>query len=198
MLPSKKGTDKVRELIKNIASSVSQLPCKDSCTIVGQASEGRRELVLNHQTRGQISEDLGRYLFCAAWSAVNHRSPVLADFPTELLPEHENVKAAAKDGGLENIAFGDRFRVQVKDEPSTTVTSHISKDGHGFIHYDPYQCRSLTVREAARLQAFPDDYFFCGPRTEQYRQVGNAVPPELAAMIAELLFKVLPVGVRGG
>jgi DNA (cytosine-5)-methyltransferase 1 len=140
--------------------------------------------VCNHETRGHIPEDLRRYFFSAVFASVTDppRSPLLQDFPTSLLPDHKNVAEA-----LKHTKFNDRFRVQLADRPSTTVVSHISKDGHYYIHYDPSQCRSLTVREAARLQTFPDNYFFEGPRTEQYHQVGNAVPPLLAHQIAKIV-----------
>lgn len=141
--------------------------------------------VCNHETRSHIRPDLHRYFFVSAFARVHSRSPLLDDFPPQLLPKHENVAEA-----LEETKFNDRFRVQFAGRPSTTVTSHISKDGHYFIHYDPTQCRSLTVREAARLQTFPDNYFFEGPRTQQYHQVGNAVPPLLARQIAEIIYGI--------
>lgn len=140
------------------------------------------DLVLNHTTRGHIVEDLDRYLFSSCFARIRGVAPVLSEFPKSLLPAHSNVRQDAS-----NTVFGDRFRTQIAGDPSTTVTSHISKDGHYYIHHDPSQCRSLTVREAARLQTFPNDYFFCGPRTAQYQQVGNAVPPELATQIAQSL-----------
>lgn len=143
--------------------------------------------VCNHSSRSHITKDLYRYLYATCYAAIHQRSPKLPEFPRDLLPAHENVEKALKNGGL----FGDRFRVQVSDRPATTITSHISKDGHYYIHPDPLQCRSLTVREAARLQTFPDNYFFTGPRTSQYVQVGNAVPPLLANQIAERVFDVL-------
>lgn len=141
--------------------------------------------ICNHETRTHIRADLHRYFFAAVFARKAGRSPLLEDFPKSLLPKHGNVKEAL----IENN-FNDRFRVQVAGRPSTTVVSHIAKDGHYYIHYDPSQCRSLTVREAARLQTFPDNYFFEGPRTEQYHQVGNAVPPLLAKQIAEVVAKL--------
>ncbi|WP_405276481.1 DNA cytosine methyltransferase [Gaopeijia maritima] len=141
--------------------------------------------VKNHEPRGHMKEDLGRYLFASAWAKATGVSPKQPDFPAALAPDHANWSTGK---------FADRFRVQVTGAPATTVTSHISKDGHYFIHPDPGQCRSLTVREAARIQTFPDDYIFLGNRTQQYVQVGNAVPPLLARRIAGALNRVLDRG----
>lgn len=138
--------------------------------------------VCNHAAKKHMQEDLYRYLFAACYAKVKGKSPTLGDFPPKLRPAHKNV-----DEAVEGRMFSDRFRVQLKNCPSTTIVAHISKDGHYFIHPDPVQCRSLTVREAARLQTFPDNYFFEGSRTSQYTQVGNAVPPLLALQIAEIV-----------
>jgi DNA (cytosine-5)-methyltransferase 1 len=139
---------------------------------------------LNHQARSHMDSDLRRYLYAAAFANQYERSPKgHAEFMLKgLAPEHANWMTGK---------FADRFRVQRYGAPSTTVTSHISKDGHYFIHPDPAQCRSLTAREAARLQTFPDNYFFQGNRTQQYHQVGNAVPPFLAVQIAEVVASCL-------
>jgi DNA (cytosine-5)-methyltransferase 1 len=137
---------------------------------------------LQHESRSHMGMDLARYLFAATYARHTGVSPRLNEFPPGLLPEHRNAKGVAEGG---KAPFMDRFRVQLAKHPSTTVVSHIAKDGHYYIHYDPTQCRSLTVREAARLQTFPDNYFFEGNRTEQYTQVGNAVPPLLAFKIGQ-------------
>jgi DNA (cytosine-5)-methyltransferase 1 len=78
-------------------------------------------VVLNHETRAHMKSDLGRYLFCAAFGEARGRSPKSGDFPKRLAPDHQN---------WESGAFADRFRVQVRSDPSSTITSHLSKDGH--------------------------------------------------------------------
>lgn len=142
---------------------------------------------IQHEARAHMRSDLHRYLYSACFAKQHSRSPKVDELPRELLPKHANVHS-------EKVPFRDRFRVQLEDWPSTTVVSHISKDGHYYIHYDPAQCRSLTVREAARLQTFPDNYFFEGNRTEQYWQVGNAVPPFLARQVAAIVAELLQGG----
>ena len=140
----------------------------------------------SHEARSHMQSDLHRYLFVASYGEVFNVSPKLSVFPVDLLPSHKNVHL-----GCTGSMFSDRFRVQLRSKVSTTITSHISKDGHYYIHYDPAQCRSLSVREAARLQTFPDNFFFEGPRTAKFHQVGNAVPPYLAYQIAEVVCDIL-------
>ena len=144
--------------------------------------------VIQHESRPHMRSDLARYLFASVYAKLFGRTPKLDVWPSRLLPNHDSVR------GNGSIPFKDRFRVQCAHAPATTVVSHIAKDGHYFIHYDPAQCRSLTVREAARLQTFPDDYLFEGNRTQQYVQVGNAVPPLLAAGIAKVVLGLMTAG----
>tara|TARA_B100000575_G_C22978026_1_gene564405 strand:- start:318 stop:932 length:615 start_codon:yes stop_codon:yes gene_type:complete len=139
----------------------------------------------NFESRTHLDKDLSRYLYASLYTKKNGKSPLLQDMLDEapgLMPEHKSVGR--------NI-FKDRFKCQKWDAPASTITSHISKDGHYFIHPDPTQCRSLVVREAARIQTFPDDYLFLGARTAQFRQVGNAVPPLLAYQLAEVVASIL-------
>lgn len=145
---------------------------------------------LNHDARGHMASDLRRYMFASVYARAYHVSPKghLQFGLSGLAPAHKN---------WETGKFSDRFRVQLEQLPATTVTSHISKDGHYFIHYDPKQCRSLTVREAARLQTFPDNYFFQGNRTQQFHQVGNAVPPLLANKISSVVYAIVCKKIQG-
>jgi len=138
----------------------------------------------NHQSRSHLYQDIKRYLFAAVYSKAYKKFPRMVDYKKysdDLLPDHKNALSGK---------FTDRFRVQLANSPATTVTSHISKDGHYFIHYDQNQCRSFTVREAARIQTFPDNYLFRGPRTAQFHQIGNAVPPYLAFQLAKIVHKI--------
>lgn len=84
-----------------------------------------------------------------------------------------------------------RYHVLEPDIPSTTIIAHLYKDGNRFIHYDSKQCRSITVREAARLQSFDDDFDFVGSRGNAYQMIGNAVPPKLAKSIANAVADLL-------
>ncbi len=139
--------------------------------------------LLNHEVRQHMWMDLVRYGYASAFTLAHERSPRgSSEFPESIHPDHANWTTGK---------FVDRFKVQRWDAPSSTVTSHLQKDGHYFIHPDPTQLRSISVREAARLQTFPDNYFFEGARGAQFRQVGNAVPPWLANQIADVVYSIL-------
>lgn len=84
-----------------------------------------------------------------------------------------------------------RYHVLEPDLPSTTIIAHLYKDGNRFIHYDSKQSRSITVREAARLQSFDDDFDFVGSQGNAYQMIGNAVPPKLARAVGAAIAKLL-------
>lgn len=184
--------NKINDVIQNISKkSESSLNCdfnKEKKKVFNPDWYKNEKLkrFSNHERRNHMKSDLHRYLYVSSFGLVNSRSPKLNEFPLVLLPNHKNAQ-----NQVVISKFVDRFKVQINNRPSTTITCHISKDGHYYIHPDPEQCRSLTVREAARLQTFPDDYFFCGNKTQQYHQVGNAVPPLLANKIAQIVMEVL-------
>jgi len=138
------------------------------------------DILTHHVARPHIDRDKGIYLKAIdRWYDKGERLKYTDLEKHEMT--HKNTKS-----------FLDRFKVVAGNLTySQTVVAHISKDGHYYIHPDREQCRSLTVREAARLQSFPDDYYFEGPRTSAFKQIGNAVPPILAEQIANKMKKLL-------
>ena len=82
-------------------------------------------------------------------------------------------------------SFVDKYRKQRSDEPCTTIFAHLEKDGNRFIH--PWQARTITPKEAARIQSFPDNITFEGRQGNRFRQIGNAVPPLLSYNIAQTI-----------
>jgi len=172
-----------REDVPELGGAWLPYRAKISGEIGGWLLDPAVEGISLHEARRHMTGDLQRYAYLA-YMAGRGKFPKVMDLPPQLLPNHRNASRS-------DAPFADRFRVQPWGSPSTTVVSHIAKDGHYYIHPDPTQMRSLTVREAARLQTFPDNYLFVGNRTQQYHQVGNAVPPLLARQIGEVVSDLL-------
>jgi DNA (cytosine-5)-methyltransferase 1 len=135
--------------------------------------------ILHHAARNHNERDREIYRTAIkTWNKSAHRLNY-NELPEEL-KTHKN-----------RHSFVDRYKVVNKKSVSHAVLAHLAKDGHYFIHPDLEQARSLTVREAARIQSFPDDYLFEGPRSAKYVQIGNAVPPLMAEGIAGKIEEML-------
>lgn len=154
-----------------------RVPCAQASRYVKDNQlRTHNDVLTHHVARNNIPRDVEIYRRTIEEWNNGHQRLKYADLPDEL-KTHRN-----------QTAFADRFKVVEGDCTSChTVLAHLSKDGHYFIHPDINQCRSISVREAARLQTFPDSYYFEGNRTSQYVQIGNAVPPIMARRIAEAI-----------
>jgi len=136
------------------------------------------EFVTQHIVRPNNINDLEIYqIAIEQWN--KGKRLIYAELPKRLI-KHSNT-----------TSFVNRFQVVNGKGISHTVVAHIAMDGHYYIHPDKHQNRSISIREAARIQSFPDDYFFEGSRTSAFKQIGNAVPPLMAQKIAKKLKQIL-------
>lgn len=132
-----------------------------------------------HTARPHNEQDLKIYKLCVETWNKEHKKLKYNELPDEL-KSHKN-----------HETYLDRFNVLDYDGVAHTLVAHIAKDGHYYIHPDIDQNRSISVREAARIQSFPDNYFFEGSRTAAFTQIGNAVPPKLAEFIGNDILEKL-------
>ena len=132
-----------------------------------------------HTARPHNEQELKIYKLCVETWNKEHKKLKYNELPDEL-KSHKN-----------HETYLDRFNVLDYDGVAHTLVAHIAKDGHYYIHPDIDQNRSISVREAARIQSFPDNYFFEGSRTAAFTQIGNAVPPKLAEFIGNDILEKL-------
>ncbi|SNQ60397.1 DNA cytosine methyltransferase [Candidatus Methanoperedens nitratireducens] len=156
------GSEGVQEYIKPPSQYLIESGIRDE-----------KDVLIQHHARKHNEQDREIYRHTIKIWGKEKRRIKYSELP-EKLKTHENQES-----------FEDRFKVVAGDHSCAhTVVAHISKDGHYYIHPDINQARSLTVREVARIQSFPDNYKFEGPRTSRYAQIGNAVPPLMAEAIS--------------
>ncbi len=139
------------------------------------------DILTQHIARPHNKKDLRIYkLAIEKWNK-NHKRIMNFEIPDKIRTQ-KNISS-----------FLDRFKVVSKDDLSHTLIAHIAKDGHHYIHPDIEQLRSISIREAARIQSFEDNYYFEGPRTSIFNQIGNAVPPLLSYAIASKIRDIINV-----
>lgn len=133
------------------------------------------EFVTQHISRPHNERDLEIYSKAIdLW--LDRKQRLKYDQLEQRLQTHKNI-----------AAFLDRYKVVEPEGHSHTIVAHIAKDGHYYIYPDKNQVRSISVREAARIQSFPDDYYFEGGRSAAFKQIGNAVPPLMARALASII-----------
>lgn len=138
------------------------------------------EIVMNHVPRFHSARDISVFRLLEEDIRSGRKEYVSIDKLKELY-----TKVTGKKSNIH------KYYVLRNDEPSNTIPAHLYKDGMRHIHPDPEQARSITVREAARLQTFPDDFEFLGANMAQYKMIGNAVPVDFAKIVAEALYKLI-------
>ncbi len=182
--PKPKQSFVVNDLLNDLTvlkagGKINQYRSEPSSYLKKTSIRQRYDVLTWHEARPHNSRDLEIYEKAIdAWE--QKRRLKYHELPANL-KTHKNEKS-----------FLDRFKVVAGNEPVChTMTAHIAKDGHHYIHPDKTQRRSLSVREAARIQSFPDNYFFEGSRTAAFTQIGNAVPPILSQAIAKQLVSAL-------
>lgn len=181
ILPSYKQRN-IETLRDAIGDLPGLYPTKDVSKVQGHktAHTISKQNVKNHTSRYHNRRDIQLFAMLAADIEQGTNYYASIDARKALYTEYT--------GKVSNIH---KYNVLKWDEPSTTIPAHLCKDGLRYIHPDSKQARTITVREAARIQTFPDDYEFIGAMTDQYKMIGNAVPPKFAKKLALSIYKLL-------
>ena len=180
ILPSLKGKSRtVKDAIGDLPPLYPlEIPIKKGASKISHIQHNDNSF-LNHTPRFHNNRDIDVFRFLADDILSGRREYVsiekLKELYTKVTGKHSNIH---------------KYYVLREDEPSNTIPAHLYKDGMRHIHPDPEQARSITPREAARLQTFPDDFEFLGTTMAQYKMIGNAVPVDFATIIAEALYKL--------